>query len=61
MKICPVTEELFHTEGRTERHDKANSSFCNFSKALNNFHTKIQAYPNREYIRFLSLQIRTVL
>jgi hypothetical protein len=54
MKICQLTAELFHTDGRTERHDKANSSFSQFFKAPNFFDTTIQAYPKREYIRFLS-------
>jgi len=31
MKICPVGAELFHadrrTDGRTDRHDEANSRF----------------------------------
>jgi len=27
MKIRPVGAELFHADGRTDRHDKANRSF----------------------------------
>jgi hypothetical protein len=27
MKIYPVGAELFHADGRTDRHDKANSRF----------------------------------
>ena len=27
MKIRPVGAEFFHADGRTDRHDKANSNF----------------------------------
>jgi len=27
MKIRPLEAELFHADGRTDRHDKANSRF----------------------------------
>ena len=30
MNICPVGAELFRAEGRTDRHDKANSRFSQF-------------------------------
>jgi len=30
MKICPVGAELFHADGRTERHDEACSCFSPF-------------------------------
>jgi len=30
MKIRPVGDELFHAEGRTDRHDEANSRFSQF-------------------------------
>jgi hypothetical protein len=30
MKIIPVGAELFHTDGRTERHAEANSLFSQF-------------------------------
>jgi uncharacterized protein YjbI with pentapeptide repeats len=33
MKIRPVGAELFHADGRTDRHDKANSLFRNFANA----------------------------
>jgi hypothetical protein len=36
MKICPVEAELFHvdtrTDGRTDRHDKANHRFLQFCR-----------------------------
>jgi hypothetical protein len=35
MKICQVGAELFHTEGRTDKHED-NIVFRNFSKAPNN-------------------------
>jgi len=30
MKIRPVGAELFHTDGRTDRHDEAHSRFSQF-------------------------------
>jgi hypothetical protein len=30
MKIRPMGDELFHVDGRTDRHDKANSRFFKF-------------------------------
>jgi len=30
MKIRPVGVELFHADGRTDRHDEANSHFSQF-------------------------------
>ena len=30
MKICPVGAKLFHADGRTDRHDVANSHFLQF-------------------------------
>jgi len=39
MKICPVGAELFHVDGRTDRHDEANSrfsQFCESAKKSNN-------------------------
>jgi hypothetical protein len=30
MKINPVTAELFHADGQTDRHDEANSRFSQF-------------------------------
>jgi len=30
MKIRPVGTELFHADGRTDRHDEINSSFLQF-------------------------------
>jgi hypothetical protein len=30
MKIRPVGAELFHADGRTDRHDEANSRFSQF-------------------------------
>jgi len=36
MKICPAGAKLFHADGRTDGHDKANSRFCNFAKAPEN-------------------------
>jgi len=30
MKIRPVGAEVFHADGQTERHDKANSRFSQF-------------------------------
>jgi len=30
MKIRPVGAELFHAEGRTDRHDETNNSFSQF-------------------------------
>jgi hypothetical protein len=36
MKIHPVGAELFHADGRTDRHDKANSRFSMFLKAPKN-------------------------
>jgi len=33
MKIRAVESELFHTDGQTDRHDKANSRFRNFATA----------------------------
>jgi hypothetical protein len=33
MKIYPVTAEMFHVEGRTDRHDEANSRFSQFCES----------------------------
>ena len=33
MKIRPVGAELFHTDGRTDRHDERDSLFRNFASA----------------------------
>jgi len=30
MKIRPVGAQLFHTDGRTDRHNEANSRFSQF-------------------------------
>jgi len=30
MKICPVGAELFHVDGRADRHDGANNRFVQF-------------------------------
>jgi len=30
MNICPVGAELFHVDGKTDRHDDANSCFSQF-------------------------------
>ena len=32
MKIRPVGAELFYADGRTDRHDEANSRFSQFSE-----------------------------
>jgi len=32
MKIRPVGAEMFHADGRTDRHDKANSHFSQSCK-----------------------------
>jgi len=43
MKIRPVGAELFHSDGRTDTHDKSKSRFSQFANApkknvfLNNF------------------------
>jgi hypothetical protein len=36
MKIHPVGAELFHADGRTDRHNVANRRFRNFGKAPKN-------------------------
>jgi hypothetical protein len=36
MKICPVGAKLFHTDGRTDKRDEADSRFLNFSNVLKN-------------------------
>jgi len=33
MKIRPVGPDLFHADGQTDKHDEANSRFCNFANA----------------------------
>ena len=35
MKIRPVGAELFHADGRTDRHDEANSRFSQFCERAN--------------------------
>jgi len=35
MKISPVGADLFHADGRTDRHDEANSRFSKFCKIAN--------------------------
>jgi len=30
MKILPVTAELFHADGETDKHDEANNRFSQF-------------------------------
>jgi len=35
MKICPLGTELFRADGRTDKHEKANSHFSQFSNAPN--------------------------
>ena len=32
LKICPVGAKLFHADGRTDKHDEANSRFLQFCK-----------------------------
>jgi len=32
MKIRPVGADLFHADGRTDRHEEANSRFCQVCK-----------------------------
>jgi len=32
IKICPVGAEMYQVDRRTDRHDKANSSFSQFCK-----------------------------
>jgi len=32
MKICPVGAELFHADGRMDRHDEPNSCLSQFCK-----------------------------
>jgi len=34
MKICPMGGELFHADGRTDKHDEANSRFSDFASRL---------------------------
>ena len=36
MKIHPIAAELFHAEGRTERHDEAKSRFSQFGERAYN-------------------------
>jgi len=36
MEIHTVGAELFHADGRTDRHAKSNSRFSQFAKALKN-------------------------
>ena len=36
MKIRPVGAELFREDGRTDRHDEADSRFSNFANAPTN-------------------------
>ena len=36
MKICPVGPELFHADGQKDRHEEANSCFCNFANPSKN-------------------------
>ena len=33
MKILPVGADLFHADGRTDRHDEANSWFSQFCES----------------------------
>jgi hypothetical protein len=44
MKIHPVGAELFHADGQTDRHDKANSWFVQFCKT----HLKLQFMYKRD-------------
>jgi hypothetical protein len=37
MKIRPVEVEMFHADGRTDRHDKAESLFAISPRAKNGF------------------------
>ena len=37
MKICQVRAELFHADGRTDRHDEAYIRFSNFANVPKNF------------------------
>jgi hypothetical protein len=50
LKLCPVGAKLFETDwrthGRTDRHDKANSSFRNFAKAHKNWKISSAGYLN---------------
>ena len=34
MRIRPVTAELFHADGQTDRHDEANNSFSQFYERI---------------------------
>jgi len=37
MKIHPLEAELFHANGQMDRHDEANSHFCNFINMPKNY------------------------
>ena len=41
MRINLVGAELFHGDGKTDRHNKANSPFGNFAKAPENQSSRI--------------------
>ena len=49
MKIRPVGTELFHAEGRTDRHDEANGRFLQFcvSARLHNRLRRADIRPNK--------------
>ena len=51
MKSCPVGAKLLHmdsrTQGRTVKHDKANSSFRRFAKAHENWKISSASYRNK--------------
>jgi len=37
MEILPVGSEMFHVDGKTDKHDEANSFiFCNFANTPKN-------------------------
>jgi len=57
MKILSVGTESFHTDGQTDRHDEANSSFSHLKKSYN----WIQCFVYRKpFVRLKPKSLSTV-
>jgi hypothetical protein len=61
MNIRPVGPELFHADGRTDRHDEANSGFSHYceqakSVFVQGYHNEVQCQHNVSTHAFITNQ-----
>ena len=50
IKICPVGVELFRADGRTRRHDEANSHFTKFCARAENPKKKLRSLATENIV-----------